>query len=407
MTVGVNGFVGERLSEAREARGIMTKSSLADLLHISVNAVSQYENNLCKPRAEMVSQIAEELKLKEAFFFRPVPSNPPNPIFWRSRHAATKASRTVAERRYNWAKAISDEYVKCYLELPKLTMPGRKEIGVPSDPKKLTDSEIENIALRCREFWGLGTMPIPELTSFLENIGILVTYGELQSPKLDAFSNVSEHDCSFHIFLGTGSSAVRSRFDAAHELGHLVLHSHLSQAYLDEGRVKKHSLIEHQAFRFASAFLMPAPSFRNDVWMTALEALLSLKEEWKVSVAAMIKRCDDLGMIEESHVRRLWINYKRKWKDAEPLDDRIPVEKLQLTKRCFDLLIESKIKTKTQILHDLPYSQRDIETLMNLPDGYFDAGFGEVHQLPTIRINTEAPTQNSGRVLPFDAKRTS
>src|SRR6266571_1603535 len=269
MTIGVSGFVGERLTEAREARGIMTKSALADLLDISVNAVSQYENNVCKPRHEMVSRIANQLRIKEAFFFKPLPYKVSNPVFWRSRHAATKSSRVVAERKLNWAKSIADDYLKQYLELPSMQIPKREELRVPTDPKSLADDEIEQIALRLRESWELGTLPIPDMTVLMENNGILVTYGDLESAKLDAFSNVSEFDGSFHVFLGSDrSTAVRSRFDAAHELGHLVLHSHLNKKDLeDKEKTKKHSLIEHQAYRFASAFLMPADSFRADVWM--------------------------------------------------------------------------------------------------------------------------------------------
>lgn len=408
MTVGVTGFVGERLTEAREARGVMTRTSLADLLQVvSAEAIRQYENNICNPRADVVSVMAEKLGVKEAFFFRPLPKKERNPIFWRSRHAATKADRVVAERKFSWAKCICDEYLKSYLDMPALVMPSQKELGVPADPKNLSDDEIERIAERCRVFWGLGTMPVPNMTTFLENNGLLITCGQLESKKLDAFSNVSEYDSSFHVFLGTDNdNGPRSRFDAAHELGHLILHSHLSQEYLDDEKVKKHSLIEHQAYRFASAFLMPSDSFRGDVWMTSLEGLLSLKERWGVSVAAMIKRCDVLGMLDETHARRLWINYNRAWKTkGEDDDDKVPFEAPQLMKRSFEVLINSGVRTKAQIVYDLPYSQRDIESLMNLPEGYLNEDFGELRQLPTVKAPAESPADTNGRVLPFGSKR--
>lgn len=411
MTIGVSGFVGERLTEAREARGIMTKSALADLLGVSVNAISQYENNVCKPRHEMVTQITKQLRIKEAFFFKPLFHKIVNPVFWRSRHAATKSSRVVAERKLNWAKAIAEEYLKTYLDLPAIHIPTRDVLSIPNDPKFLKDQDIERIAMQLRQFWELGTMPIPDMTVLLENNGILITYGDLESGKLDAFSNVSEFDGSFHVFLGTDSStAVRSRFDAAHELGHLILHSHLSKKYLDDKGTKKHSLIEGQAYRFASAFLMPADSFRADVWMTSLEALLSLKERWKVSVGAMIMRCSQLGIVQEDQTRRLWINYNRRWKNAEPKDDKIPFESPQLMKQCFDMLIESKLKTKAQILHELPFSQRDIETLMNLPEGYLSDDFGQMRQLPTFKVEGSTSIGTSGErgpnVVDFDRKKS-
>lgn len=410
MTIGVEGFIGERLTEAREARGIMTKSALADLLDLSVKAVSQYENNIMKPRHETVTRMAQQLRVKESFFFIPLPRKISNPVFWRSRHAATNASRTVAERKLNWAKCISDEYLKQYLELPSLNIPTREELGIPDDPKALSDNDIEKITLHLRQFWGLGTLPIPDMTLLLENNGIQVTYGDLASGKLDAFSNVSEFDKSFHIFLGTDeSTAVRSRMDASHELGHLILHSHLSKKFLDDkDKTKRHALIERQAFSFASSFLMPADSFRSDVWMTSLEALLSLKERWKVSVKAMIMRCAQLGMIPEDQVKRLWISYNRRWKTAEPKDNAIPFEAPQLMKQCFDMLIDAKLKTKAQILHELPYSQRDIETLMNLPEGYFNDDFGQVRQLPTVKPTlgpVEASIERTDNVIYFEPKK--
>ena len=111
-------------------------------------------------------------------------------------------------------------------------------------------------------------------------------------------------------------------------------------------------------------------------------------------------------MIDESHVKRLWISYNRRWRKSEPLDDEIPAERPQLMKGCFDLLLNSKIKTKTEILYDLPYSQRDIETLMNLPDGYLNEDFGGLHQLPTLkpRLQAAAPT-DPAKVIQFEQKR--
>ena len=410
MTIGVEGFVGERLTEAREARGIMTKSALADLLDLSLKAVSQYENNIMKPRHETVSRMAQQLRVKETFFFTPLPRKISNPVFWRSRHAATNASRTVAERKLNWAKSITDEYLKHYLELPPLNIPKREELGIPDDPKALSDDDIEKISLHLRQFWELGTLPVPNMTLLLENNGIHVVYGDLASGKLDAFSTVSEFDSSFHIFLGTDeSTAVRSRMDAAHELGHLVLHSHLSKKFLeDKDKTKKHALVEHQAFRFASSFLMPADAFRSDVWMTSLEALLSLKERWKVSVKAMIMRCDQLGMIPDDQVKRLWISYNRRWKTIEPKDESIPFETPQLMKQCFDMLVDAHIKSRAQILHELPYSQRDIETLMNLPEGYLDDDFGQVRQLPTIKptlVTSGGISERGTNVINFEPKK--
>jgi hypothetical protein len=77
-------------------------------------------------------------------------------------------------------------------------------------------------------------------------------------------------------------------------------------------------------------------------------------------------------------------------------------------KRCFDMLIELNVKTKAEILSDLPYSQRDIETLMNLPEGYFHEDFGQVRQLPTIKVVSESSGKSPsiGNVIDFGSKKT-
>jgi hypothetical protein len=127
-------------------------------------------------------------------------------------------------------------------------------------------------------------------------------------------------------------------------------------------------------------------------------------------VGAMIMRCSQLGIIHEDYARRLWITYNRRWKSAEPKDDTIPFEAPQLMKSCFDMLVESRIKTKAQILHELPYSQRDIETLMNLPEGYFNDDFGQLRQLPTFKPMTTPRSvggERGANVIDFEAKKSA
>jgi Zn-dependent peptidase ImmA (M78 family)/DNA-binding XRE family transcriptional regulator len=399
MTIGVKKFIGERLTEAREARGILTMSSLAELLEVSRNAISLYESNKSDPRPQIVTDIAQQLKVKESFFFMPLPNKPENPIFWRSRHTSTKHSRIIVERKFGWSKWLIDEYLKSFMDMPKLNIPNRKDLGVPDNPKDLTNEKIEEIALRCREFWGLGIFPIENVTALLENNGFLVTCGYVNSDKLDAFSNISEYDHSRHIFLSLDKqSALRTRFDACHEVAHLILHSHLSKQDISE---RMHKLTEDQAYRFASAFLMPSASFKKDVWMTSIEAFKVLKKDWKVSVAAIIKRCDDLGLLgdDEEKTRRLWIKYRREWQNIE--EDTLEFETPQLMKRCVDALLESGLKTKSQILYEIPFTQTDIESLLNLPSGYLDEDFGELKNFPTIKPNQPNSSFSSGQVIPF------
>ena len=399
MRIGVEEFIGERLTEAREAKGILTMTSLADLLGKSKNLISLYESNKAKPSPQMVSLMADKLGVKESFFSMPLPARRARPIFSRSRHNSTKLARTIIERKFGWTKWLVDVYLKSFMNMPVLNIPSREELGIPSDVNRITPKVIEEATMRCRDFWELGVFPIENVTTLLENNGILITCGYVESELIDAFSNVSEYDGSMHVFLGLDKgSAMRSRFDASHELGHLLMHSHLKD---DQINNKVHRVLEDQANRFASAFLMPAESFSADVWMTTIEAFKILKREWKVSVGAIIKRCDDLGLLgeDESRVRSLWIQYKKHWKQIE--DDDLMFESPQLMKRCIDTLLQSKLKTKSQILYEIPFPRTMVESLLYLPEGYLTDEYGELRHFPTVKNDAGETRFSGGKLVNF------
>ncbi|MEV8529588.1 ImmA/IrrE family metallo-endopeptidase [Streptomyces sp. NPDC052000] len=95
-----------------------------------------------------------------------------------------------------------------------------------------------------------------------------------------------------YILLNTRKSSERGRFDVAHELGHLVLHS---------GPQSPSGLAaEAAADAFASAFLMPkAGILAQQLDQPSLERLLSAKRRWGVSAMALAYRLRTLGQLSE------------------------------------------------------------------------------------------------------------
>jgi hypothetical protein len=116
----------------------------------------------------------------------------------------------------------------------------------------------------------------------------------------------------------------------------------------------------------------------------------------------MIKRSHELDLLSDDEAKRMWINYgRRSWRTVEPLDDRLQPEQPRLLRRSFELLIQERIKTKEQILLDLPYSIGDIEELAGLPRGFLT---GDVYEMPvTPKLKPIAgPTEvEQGVLLPF------
>jgi Zn-dependent peptidase ImmA (M78 family)/transcriptional regulator with XRE-family HTH domain len=357
MIPGTPGFIGERLREAREARGL-TAIALADLVGVTRQAISHYESTK-SPRPEIMQKISEVLGLPESFFRRRIIRSETGTVFYRSMSSATKASRLRAEKRFGWLMEIA-EYLQAYFEYPPVNFP---QFSLPDQPVKISTDQIEDIALQTRLFWNLGDGPIGNMVSLLENNGAIIFRDELGADTLDAFSAFSSKGIPY-ICLGSDKAVcVRSRFDAGHELGHLILHRTVNKSLLT--KQTEFRLLEEQAHRFASAFLFPSQSFAMEFYSASLDTFKVLKPKWKVSIAMMIKRASELELVSPEQAKRLWIAYtRRKWRNAEPLDDELEIEYPKLMKRSIELLINQKIKTPEDILHQLPFNPHDIEVLV-------------------------------------------
>jgi Zn-dependent peptidase ImmA (M78 family)/transcriptional regulator with XRE-family HTH domain len=390
MPTGTIGFIGQRLAEAREARG-MTNGTLAELIGVSPTAISQYEKGLVSPRPETMTKLVERLNLPHSFFTRLPAAQANEVLFWRSLSSATQSARTKARRRFGWLKQIV-AYLREYLDFPTVRLP---RVDLPANILELSGNQIESIAQECRAFWGLGSGPIADFILCLENNGVIVSRGALEAEKLDAFSEMANDGTPYIFLTADKQSAVRSRLDAAHEVGHLILHRNIEEKQFNNPKIYKQ--LEDQAFRFGSAFLLPEKAFTSELWSPTLDAFRSLKERWRVSIGAMIKRCEELEMITEQETKRLFINYnRREWRIREPFDDTLIAEQPRLLRRSFELLISEGVKTRAQILLDLPFAPTDIEDLACLPSGYLTQEMGKLAFMPTLRTQNASERGDSG-----------
>ncbi len=393
MKAGTPGFNGLRLREAREARGL-TAVALADLIGVTRGAVSQYETDRQSPAPQTMSQISRTLNLPVHFFLRPLVPKEPAMRFWRCMNSATKAARVRAGRRHDWLREIVF-FLRRYINFPLVSFPA---LGIGDDPTRIDESQIEEFAVESRRFWAINDdEPIANMVWLLESKGAIVCRCELEAATLDAFSEWDASGGRPYIVLGSDKqSAARSRFDAAHELAHVVLHKDIKGA--DLGRPGSFKLIEDQAHRFALAFLLPAAPFSEEFYAPSLDALRSMKERWGVSIAAMIIRARQLGLVSESQERNLWINMgRRKWRTREPLDDKMPVEQPRFLRKCIDLLIKRGITAPNELVAQLGLSGADVEKLTGLPSGYLLSAEPEVRLLG----DRESADDAGGDILRF------
>lgn len=336
----------ERITQARELQGF-SKTDVATALGVSPAAVAQWESGLKTPTAENLAALARLVGFPiSAFQLRFQPGfSQPGPISFRARSNAT--TRRANIRAEQLAKLVAEAYV---------WLTGKVSIPVPNLPELASVAvSAEEAAQTCRRHWNLGDRPITKLGELLESHGIIVTRASLGSENLDAFSCMVT--ARPFIFLGSEKQdRARSRFDAAHELGHLVMHQYVTERHLSDA--DNHKELEQQAHNFASAFLMPVATFGNDVFDTTLNGFLRLKERWGVSVQAMVVRSHQLGLLDDYRKTELFRQMSAKgWRKAkgEPLDNLVPEVRSTIGKRSIDLLTANRILQLWEIPSELPF----------------------------------------------------
>lgn len=397
MRAGVSGFQKERLVQAREALGL-TQVDLARMIDKASPSISKWENGANLPEADTLQDLAKALSVPMAFFLSATPDHGEMPIFFRSMASTTETFRKRTRARLKWAQDISLA-LQQELDFPEVNVP-RLDV---TDYREIRDEDIEEIASICRQKWGLGNGPISNVVLAMENAGIIVIKENIGSVKMDGLSHWSTLDDRPYVLIAKDKgTCVRSRMDAAHELGHLVLHHSLKEKTLN--KTDSFKQIEKQAFHFAGSFLMPGESFGAEIWSPSLDTFVSLKERWKTSVAAMIVRCKALGIISEGVEKNLWKYYSsRGWRKCEPLDNDLISEEPKMLARSIRLLIDEGIKSRKDFINDFRLSASDIETLCGLPRGYMTDHDAEIIAMPELKNKSRQQENETGTVVPFKA----
>jgi Zn-dependent peptidase ImmA (M78 family)/transcriptional regulator with XRE-family HTH domain len=370
MRVGTPGFVAQRLTEAREARGL-AQTALSELTGIKSQSISHYEQGRQSPSPEALVLLCEKLDLPERYFLHPVPGHSMRGIFFRSLRPQTRTARIKAERRIGWLKEIV-AYLRRHIDLPAPGLPNHPVAPTGHD----ASAEIEKIAEACREQFGSGHGPVTGMVMLAENLGCIISRGFPDCEPESACSHwdrrgVEGEDTPFLLLPGN-AGVNHTRFDAAHELGHLVMHRSLEPETADP---ETHRILEQQADRFARAFLLPAAVFGREVWAPTVDALFSLRKQWNCPLCAMVMRCGEIGIFNADQVRRASANLARRgWKTGEPSEEPSPGETPQLLAGCIRLLIEGGVKDRHALLTDLSLNPADIEDLAGLPRQYLSEG---------------------------------
>lgn len=332
-------FSGRRLGLARRRRGL-SKKGFAEVLGIHPRTALRWEDGDRLPDEAEATRIADALQFPPGFFFGADIDEPTaEAASFRALSAMPARDRDAALAAGSFGFMLGD-WVEERFNLPQHDLPD------------LSFETPEGAARVLRERWGIGERPINNMVHLLEAKGVRVFSMAENTRTVDAFSTWRRDKA--YVFLNSQKTAERQRFDAAHELGHLILHKHGGP----HGREA-----EDEAQQFASAFLMPRADMLAAIPVVRdLPQLVDAKRRWRVSVAALNHRAHRIGLTSEWQYRTFAVQIQQRgFRTNEP--NGIPRETSAVWSKVLDAL-RAEGTTKARIARDLCLPVSEIENLV-------------------------------------------
>jgi len=280
----------EMLMLARESRGI-SQSELAGTIGVSQGKLSKAEKGEQTLPHEALKNLYSALDYPEKFFYQETPSAPVSHYYYRKRITIPQKTIVQMEATIKIFRKNIDSLLDA-IELPPFNL----------SSFKISNDSPEEIAQKVRYHINNSKGPIGNLTNLLENNGIIVVKTDLFNEKIDGLSTISENRTHV-IFLNARMPNDRQRFSLSHELGHLLMHFDIPSSS---------EIVENEANRFASEFLMPKTEIINSLRYLTFPKLGDLKRYWKVSMKSLVHRAYHLGVINQNQYRNFQINFSRK-----------------------------------------------------------------------------------------------
>lgn len=278
-----------RMAIAREMKGLK-QTDLAKKVGVSQKAISKFEREGAGLSKAVLEKIAYELEFPLAFLLMDSIDEPElGALSFRAKTKKSAAQKAKARAASAFGKQLAHWMEDTY-DLPCQDVPDYSNL----DP--------ESAARALRNDWSLGEGPIPDMIALLEAHGIRVFSISEVSEEIDAFSMWDDERNQPYVFLSTSKSGERRRMDAAHELGHLVMHRQVGDDEMDTREREK------QANGFGSAFLMPPRGFRSTLrYGCTFSDIMKVKATWKVSAVAAIYRAHALGLMSDWQYHNMFV----------------------------------------------------------------------------------------------------
>lgn len=299
--------IGENLKRVRLLKNFSLKKA-GELLGMSDVAVSKYEKGQLKPNSQKLIQFANAYGVMTNEFFKSYDGV-------KMKFDCFRKKQRLKGQKFELLKDLIQHEVSNYLNVLELNNLNKNMKFEKMECSSLEDAEKAANRFRAKVINISNIQPISDLTSILENLGIVIVYVKNYDNRFNDFEGLSEivNGIPVIVLLDGVKDGARQRFTIAHELGHLVLDI--------KGDVNE----EKMCNRFASALLMPKEAMINEFGEKrsnlSFYELVAFKNEYKVSYLATIHRLRDLGIISEYSYRNIcmFLNGNALKKDPSPI----------------------------------------------------------------------------------------
>ena len=297
---------GQRLKVARKMAG-MSQQALADATdnRVTKQAISKYEKGQMEPDSGNLLALANALGVGSGYFFRKSGINLSGIEF--------RKKSKLGQKEINRIECQTLDFLERYIEIEEIV--GQRIIfnNPLKDFRIRSYKDVDAAAEKLRDEWDLGESPISNLMELLEDRGICVY--EIEAS--DSFDGLSGFVGDIPvIILNQAFNLVRKRFTLAHELGHILLKFPKHEAF--EPKLK-----EKMCHAFAGAFLLPYSAISSELFgkrQNIVEwELKKLKGVYGISMAAIMARAHNLGLISDNRYKRFCIHVNTMgWRQNEP-----------------------------------------------------------------------------------------
>ena len=295
----MNNIIGENLKRIRLLKNLSLKEA-GKLFNMSNTMIMKYEQGKVIPDSTKLIEFAEGYHVRATDILEHYSEVKMQFTNFRKR-------KSLTGNKLELLKDLIQREVSKYIEVMKLNNLTLPKINLETYVCD-TLEKAEEASRKFREniIKISNILPISDLTSILENLGILIVPLKNLDERFKSFDGLSEIVDGIPVIVLPDNvvDGARQRFTIAHELAHLVL------------RFKDTTLdIEKLCNRFASSLLMPKEVIihefglkRDKISFFELEAF---KNEYKVSIHSIVYRLHDLGIISDYLYKNMYIKINK------------------------------------------------------------------------------------------------